>query len=423
MINRIILIGNGFDLAHGMKTSYRDFIDKYWNDKCEEYEKNEHYLFECEEFSINSKHNTYYENTIRTFSDLDAFAKDYKRNFTSKNNFFINLSRQLNYEGWVDIESAFYDNLKAMSILQRTEKSNMIDVLNKSFEGITRLIEKHLTDVQNSFKIYSLINDRITEIINQPIVTQDLSELVIRKIIDDNWQLLQSHIEEYNGTMTRGHYLTSNHQKIVKNFVRENTHSRTKGHFTSYILRNFSELFISEKPYTEFINFNYTSTESHYTTPETHICHIHGELNSKENPIIFGYGDELDEHYKEIEKLNDNRYLDNVKSINYAKTDNYKKVLNMINDGLFQVFILGHSCGNSDRTLLNTIFEHENCASIKVFYHQKNETEDNFLDIYKNISRNFNSKAKLRDRVVNKFYSEPLIPFKLQQEINQITEK
>ena len=29
-MNRIILIGNGFDLAHGLKTSYADFIDWYW---------------------------------------------------------------------------------------------------------------------------------------------------------------------------------------------------------------------------------------------------------------------------------------------------------------------------------------------------------------------------------------------------------
>jgi hypothetical protein len=29
-MNRIVLIGNGFDLAHGLKTSYKDFIDDYW---------------------------------------------------------------------------------------------------------------------------------------------------------------------------------------------------------------------------------------------------------------------------------------------------------------------------------------------------------------------------------------------------------
>ncbi len=32
-MNRIILIGNGFDLAHGLKTSYANFIDWYWEKK------------------------------------------------------------------------------------------------------------------------------------------------------------------------------------------------------------------------------------------------------------------------------------------------------------------------------------------------------------------------------------------------------
>ena len=29
-MNRLVIIGNGFDLAHGLPTSYRDFIDDYW---------------------------------------------------------------------------------------------------------------------------------------------------------------------------------------------------------------------------------------------------------------------------------------------------------------------------------------------------------------------------------------------------------
>ena len=29
-INRIVLIGNGFDLAHGLPTSYQDFITDSW---------------------------------------------------------------------------------------------------------------------------------------------------------------------------------------------------------------------------------------------------------------------------------------------------------------------------------------------------------------------------------------------------------
>ena len=29
-MNRLVLIGNGFDLAHGLKTRYEDFLNWYW---------------------------------------------------------------------------------------------------------------------------------------------------------------------------------------------------------------------------------------------------------------------------------------------------------------------------------------------------------------------------------------------------------
>ena len=73
--------------------------------------------------------------------------------------------------------------------------------------------------------------------------------------------------------------------------------------------------------------------------------------------------------------------------------------------------IMGHSCGNSDRTLLNTIFEHENCVSIKPFYHEweeNGEKKNNYLDIVQNIYRNFTNLNLYRDRVVPKERCEPL---------------
>ena len=30
-MNRLVIIGNGFDMAHGLKTSYKDFITWYWD--------------------------------------------------------------------------------------------------------------------------------------------------------------------------------------------------------------------------------------------------------------------------------------------------------------------------------------------------------------------------------------------------------
>jgi hypothetical protein len=67
-----------------------------------------------------------------------------------------------------------------------------------------------------------------------------------------------------------------------------------------------------------------------------------------------------------------------------------------------------HSCGLSDRTLLNTIFEHNNCRSIKVFYHQKKNGTDNYTEIIQNVSRHFNKKKLMREKIVNKTLCQPL---------------
>lgn len=69
---------------------------------------------------------------------------------------------------------------------------------------------------------------------------------------------------------------------------------------------------------------------------------------------------------------------------------------------------MGHSCGNSDRTLLNTLFEHKNCVSIKPYYYQKEDGSDNYMEIVQNICRNFTDMKLMRDRVVNKTLCEPL---------------
>lgn len=36
-LKAIIFIGNGFDLAHGLKTRYEDFIDWYWTKRVKEF--------------------------------------------------------------------------------------------------------------------------------------------------------------------------------------------------------------------------------------------------------------------------------------------------------------------------------------------------------------------------------------------------
>lgn len=168
------------------------------------------------------------------------------------------------------------------------------------------------------------------------------------------------------------------------------------------------------------LNFNYTNTADLYIPIYEsndnwfQINHIHGELENPDS-VIFGYGDELDDKYKDIVKLNNNEHLRNIKSVKYLETNNYRKMLDFIESAPYQIYIMGHSCGNSDRTLLNTLFEHKNCVSIKPFYYIKEDGTDNYLDLVQNISRNFTDMKLMRDRVVNKTYCEPLVDYSKKQ--------
>ena len=149
-----------------------------------------------------------------------------------------------------------------------------------------------------------------------------------------------------------------------------------------------------------FLNFNYTDSITevlkHFNSYTYTQNFIHGNLKDEE--IIFGFGDEMDSIYKEIEELNDNRFFKHIKSFHYFKSPNLRQLLTFLNSGDFQVCIYGHSCGLSDRVMLNEIFEHENCKSIKIYYYN----DEDFTIKTMEISRHFNSNQIMRKKIVNK---------------------
>jgi hypothetical protein len=248
---------------------------------------------------------------------------------------------------------------------------------------------------------------------------RDITNKGVERIIEEQWVHYQKLLKEKEKTEEK-RYNNRDSALLEHNVMDKNSFNR--------LIRNKSQIkeyFWLIPDSILFLNFNYTPMEYFYDKYKlqkqfnsyeydeqkinTDIIHIHGELKKSYNPIIFGYGDELDKDYSTIEQLNDNDFLENIKSINYSRTDSYKRLLDFINLDNYQIFIFGHSCGISDRTLLNILFEHDNCVSIKAFYRVKEDGSDNFDDIIKNISRNFTNKAVMREKVVNKMYSESFI--------------
>ncbi len=427
-MNRIVLIGNGFDLAHGLKTSYDDFVSELWKEIYYDIQSKQlKYQFHYNELIQFKGNIRFWDSGFdgNYYNELNRILIRDKIKVTFFNQFLKIINEKKNLQNWVNIENEYYDILLSI-INNKQNQYNLpaeysIDHLNNDFKIIKDHLLNYLirikTEFENKNEFDSTFKRNIGSKIYSHFNISDFSGEYLSKRVNEEYERLMPLKQALEKRDIEEPILTFKDEKILNELK--------KNKFTKENLKN---LFLSHNSYEYFnlypqnilfLSFNYTLTESLYSKPaefdsklpliNNKYIHIHGDLkNIDENPIIFGFGDELDENYKIIENVNDNKYLENVKSIKYLETDNYKNLLDFVNSDSYQVFIFGHSCGNSDRTLLNTLFEHDNCASIKVFYYKKEDGTDYFNDVIGNISRNFNSKAKLRDRVVNKKYSEPL---------------
>ncbi|WP_396159323.1 AbiH family protein [Flavobacterium sp.] len=421
-MNRIILIGNGFDLAHGINTSYNHFINDYWENTIKEIHKSEiNTEFENDEIFINVVPTQWLPGF--EFDKLIGSLEYIKSKLVFKNKFLEIITSKKQEQNWVDIENEYYSLLKKS--FKEKNCDYKINALNEDFNKVQKLLKVYLKKVEEKFNedfgkdINSArIRSNIGHKIYSDFKLKDFTETSINKKAELEYSKLQNDINGLKNNQIDMNELNEENRRLISRIGDKEPIKEIRKLLISDSAPNY---FVLQPEELLFLNFNYTFTEKIYTNhnefesyhPNKELrkkyIHIHGTTDKYDkNDVIFGFGDEIDEDYKSIENLNDNIYLENIKSIKYLETDNYKQLLEFLNSGDYQIFIFGHSCGISDRTLLSTLFEHKHCASIKPFYHKRDDGTDNYSDIIRNISRNFNNKSNMRDKVVNKEYCESL---------------
>lgn len=368
-MNRLVLIGNGFDLAHGLKTRYEDFINWYWG-----------------------------QWGFRLLNGKDKKESDGLCSFTLKD--------EIQLRSWFYVWGYHYTRTNPLDpwkpndvvTLARNDKELCEfkfegDLLKKICHSIS---SKKWVDIENDY--YSLLERRIAPI-------NDCSEKDV-VILNLQMDILRNRLVEYlKQEQDKGVVIIDGIKEKLLSSIKEEEIA------VSYKSRqNNSSIYEMNPVATMLLNFNYTNTPEQYIIDQStmSINYIHGKIDNPQG-VIFGYGDELDDSFKKLQYLNENECLRHIKSVHYLESNCYRKMLEFIESDAFQIVIMGHSCGNSDRTLLNTLFEHKNCVSIKPYYHQK-DGQDNYIDIIQNISRNFTDMKLMRDRVVNKEYCEALVP-------------
>ena len=408
-MNRIIIIGNGFDLAHNLKTKYEDFIDWYFGkwvkilkDSTRCYAKDEL----CE-FQTRNNYECFYSYFYNcsldgNMCDLIRKTQQYYGLRFMPCSLLERMLHSVETKGWVDIEADYYAML-----VECKGKKDELERLNKDLVVIQGLLVKYLKEIQKNEIKEELVDDDIKSKMLAPFRTQDISVKA-----KDKWNdFLKRRLNDSELIDNIELYKPSDAESGLKN-VHEFKNAY-KGQIEFMGIDSIDgDALPQDMLYPDrimLLNFNYTTTADLYMPEDPHFIlnHIHGEL-SKSETVIFGYGDESDDEYKKLQKINDNEYLRHIKTNRYLETPNYRDLLSFIDSAPFQVCIMGHSCGLSDKTLLNTLFEHKNCVSIKPYYYVNEQGKDNYLDIVQNISRNFTKPQLMRDRVVNKTFCSPL---------------
>lgn len=412
-MNRIVLIGNGFDLAHDLHTSYKDFVNWYWERRIKGFATNVSKIDEdclCILNIVNREFRFFWSQFAADNKDvppqkiLEYITHDSNVFKLTKTPFFENICKSIDTKGWVDIENEYYALLKEYVANPNSCKYSA-EELHKQLHYLQDLLIEYLTTIPIK---ETIVKKEIKNKIYSPFVPRDFSVEGKDAIREHYMMWSNADVSQWIGKLqqygingpgsiyTEAEYLHKTSQRLSFEDVKSKTETQSIRHLLPDNIM--------------LVSFNYTDTARFYFKKEDgfFLTYIHGELSNKDC-IIFGYGDELDESYKDIQNKNNNEYLKNIKSIRYQESDRYRKLQDFIESAPFQVIIMGHSCGNSDRTLLNTLFEHKNCVSIKPYYYKKDDGTDNYLEIVQNISRNFTDMKKMRDRVVNKTYCETLI--------------
>jgi len=357
---KILITGNGFDIAHGLPTTYNEFI-----------------------------------NTIKLIkqSNVDNLPTDYLSYF-QENDFFNNNSL---------IEKHFkFDKEK---IIELKEKSNnlWLDFFIKQFNIYTWIdFEKQIESiVQILDKIIIKLNTEVFNINDISIKSSNLISLLSQKsqVIDTvfDFKLLEKHKFTNENFVFNLRYCQTASNQIL--------HLKEDSFFKDLKIEldNFAELFdmylnifveplsniLQEshtkelKGITNHFTFNYTNTFKKLYKCNIDSFFLHGRISTtaSTNNIIFGFNDVFEsivetknyipftKYYQKLSKETDYKYFDTI------EIDGFTRVT---------IYFWGHSLNKSDKIYIDEAFElieKKTESSIKIFFHNKKSKDDIILNL------------------------------------------
>ena len=382
----LLIVGNGFDLYHGLPTRYTDFLKfiSYWSIFWDNY-NGEAKAQVCTPFRVKlSEQNEIIEESMRDFASHQGYYKYEHLEFINSHidNLWIQyfLKKQLSSVNWIDFEGEIYNVLK----LVEEYYSEFIPEMRKRNDAPIKYIPGDMSTVINIFKK------------NCPEEYIDFTQGIISRS-DTEKDKLKNNKEMLLSTMKRE---LDDLIKCLDYYLLD---------FVSNIkVEQYSEQ-IKELSYINLLNFNYTYTyASVYGKNSLREHHrIHGDC--LEEDMVLGIPDEsfpstldyiyFQKYFQRIQKRTGNYYKSWITEPNAREKS--------LEDVSINVFIMGHSLADSDKGILKEIFMNDFVCKITIFYHSQLAYEQQVINLVSMFGKDFVIEQTANDRIVFEKLKKP----------------
>ncbi|MEE0836841.1 AbiH family protein [Ruminococcus sp.] len=345
----ILIIGNGFDLAHKLPTKYTDFLDFLENVRIlkEEMPQNLEQLSD----KIDENLRQYLFNSNSSRLDINSKHQNYITEMyeLSKDNLWItwfNQERKLNKtlgKYWIDFEA------EISKVIQKIE-STLLE-LSPIEECIDNYNE--LRFELNKYPIFNLFINKIYDIDKSDEINM---ERITEKLHNDLNKLIRC-FEIY-----------------LEDFVKNIDISQLS-------------LDIYNLNVDKILTFNYTNTYQKLYYTDVDCDHIHGKADINNNIESDNMVLDIDDYLNEDEKFTNTNFIEFKKyyqRLIKGTNCDYKKWIDEINQTKsftkHNVYIFGHSLASTDRDVLLDFIENEKTI-ITIYYNNSNQYSDQICNL------------------------------------------
>lgn len=384
----ILVIGNGFDIAHGLPTRYTDFL-KY----CSDY--NDLQISDCqdenEEFASFCRYNFWLEYFYSKIPDIDEVEENTWIDFEKEVAETIRLIEASALEINSSYELITIDPISEdEALLKRIfDQCKTFDYDENTFDNFVYV---QLRKFVRAFELYCLMINKMEVDKARFIYTQRKEEMETVKRQIDSYSHQARNASGYIGR-----------EKQVKEFNRLQTEKSQRYNLLSSEIGPVD--YFSMSLFQCVLSFNYTNTyERLYGNENTEYCYLHGKAQKDcdKTNIILGIDDELSPNMqsKDFRWIRFKKYY---QRIVFKTGSEYKDWFDPgkkgSSDTADYVHIVGHSLDRTDYDVLYEIFDNSRLKII-VYYYSIEDFEDKIQKVIRLLSyKGKNGRDELIRRV------------------------